>query len=332
MIDRKILIRYILGKASISERRAVAAWVKESPENMEHFAELKAQYVFNSFPNTILPEKRRVLPVIVRIAAMLSIPLLAAAIWMFISRAETEKKYAEASRQAELVLMQNPGAATYVANRGTKSSVVLPDSSIVRLNGGSRLVVPHCFNPEVRELFLDGEGYFEVQHHEDWPMKIHTPKNVTVEVLGTTFDLSAYEDDARVKVTLIEGCVVVHEDRSNIVHEIAPKQEILISGSSADRSEEKLEARIKEADVQKNTAWMNNELVFDNTPMAEIVKQLERWYGVTIHVLDEDVMNYHLTATFTSEPITKVMDIIRFSSMLDYKVNGDEIYLKRSRS
>lgn len=330
-MDSKLLIRYILGKASVSERREVTSWVKESPENMEHYAELKAQYVFNTFPNTILPEKRRALPAIVRVAAILAIPLLASTIWLFLSRNEALRRFSEANRKAELVLMQNPGSATYVANRGTKSAVMLPDSSMVRLNGGSKLVVPHCFTADSRELYLDGEGYFEIRHHEDWPMHVHTPKDVTVEVLGTTFNLSAYNDDSDVKVTLIEGRVKVLEDKGHTVHEIVPSQEICISERTESGKEEAFEASIKTADVHKNTAWMNDELVFDNTPMSEIIKHLERWYGVTIHILDNEVMDYHLTATFSSEPITRVMDLIRFSSMLDYKINGDEIYIRRSR-
>lgn len=331
-MDSKLLIRYILGKASVSERREVTSWVKESPENMEHYAELKAQYVFNTFPNTILPEKRHALPMVVRIAAILAIPLLLSTIWLLLSRNDARRKFAEASRRAELVLMQNPGSATYIANRGTKSAVMLPDSSMVRLNGGSRLVVPHCFTSDSRELYLDGEGYFEIRHHEDWPMYVHTPKDVTVEVLGTTFNLSAYNDDAKVKVTLIEGKVKVLEDNGRTIHEIVPSQEICLSEVDDSGKDDRLEASIKTADIHKNTAWVNEELVFDNTPMGEIIKQLERWYGVTIHVLDEEVMNYHFTATFSSEPITRVMDLIRFSSMLDYKVNGEEIYIRRSRS
>ena len=332
-MDNRLLLRYIMGKAGRSERRRVADWLKESPENMDRFSSLKAQYVFSGMPNSILPEKRRVFPAVaLRFAAILSIPLLAGAIYLYVDRNKAIDNYLDASRRAELLMMQNPGSVTYVANAGTKSTVVLPDSSIVHLNGKTKLTVPQAFNPDVRDLMLSGEGYFEVRHHDDWPMQIRTTKGVTVKVLGTTFDLSAYEDDADVKVTLVEGRVQVKEDKTGFVHEIKPSQEIrIVDNASVDSPRKELPV-IKRADIHKNTAWVKGELIFDNTPMPEIVKQLERWYGVNIKIIDEDILNYRLTATFSTESITRVLDLIKFSSMLEYRINGTDVIIRKGRS
>lgn len=317
-----------MDKASRQERREVVSWVKESSENLETFAAMKAKITFSSSPDTI-KEKVRILPIITAVAAIMSIPLLAGAIYLYIGRNDAVDMYNEASMRAERLQSQNNGSITYVANRGTKSTVVLPDSSIVRLNSDSRLIVPQRFDSDVRTLTLYGEGYFEVRHHEDWPMHIHTSKGVTVKVLGTTFDLSAYDDDAAVKVTLIEGKVVVREDRTFSEHLVRPNQEISIN----DCSEESMiqNAEIKKADIEKNTGWKDGNLIFDNTAMSEVTKQLERWYGVNIHVSDDDILKNRLTATFTTESITRVMELICFSSMVDYEINGTEIYIRPSR-
>ena len=331
-MDNRLLLRYVMGKAGRSERRRVADWLKESAENMDRFSSLKAQYVFSGMPNSILPEKRRVFPAIVHIAAILSVPLLAGAIYLYFDRNNAIEKYFDASRRAELLMSQNPGSVTYVANAGTKSTVVLPDSSVVHLNGKSKLTVPQTFSADVRDLFLSGEGYFEVRHHEDWPMQIRTTKGVTVKVLGTTFDLSAYEDDADVKVTLVEGRVQVKEDKTGSVHEIKPSQEIRIADNVSVNSPRKEMPEIKRADIHKNTGWVNGELIFDNTPMTEIVKQLERWYGVNIKIIDEDILNYRLTATFSTESITRVLDLIKFSSMLEYRINGTDVMIRKGKS
>ncbi len=316
-------------KASRKERREVVSWINESQDNLERFAAMKAEHVFSCFPDTIVPEKRPIRPILVHIAAALSIPLLAGAIWLLLSRNEAREQYADASRQVEILMNQNGGDVTYIANPGTKSLVILPDSSVVRLNGASKLIVPSRFAAGSRELFLSGEGYFDIRHHEDWPMNIHTSKGVVVKVLGTTFDLSAYDNDDNIKLTLIEGKVLVREEKTGSEHEVRPNQQISIASRTGEIDKPLPRPVIKRADIQQNTGWINGELIFNNTAMSEIVKQLERWYGVHVHVVDKEILDYHLTATFTTESITRVLDLIKFSSMLQYEINGTDVYIRK---
>ena len=316
-------------KASRKERREVVSWINESQDNLERFATMKAEHVFSGFPDTIVPEKRPIRPILVHMAAALSIPLLAGAIWLLLSRNEAREQYADASRQVEILKSQNPGDVTYIANPGTKSLVILPDSSVVRLNGASKLVVPSRFAAGSRELFLSGEGYFDIRHHEDWPMNIHTSKGVVVKVLGTTFDLSAYDNDDNIKLTLIEGKVVVREEKTGSEHEVRPNQQISIASRTGELDKPLPRPVIKRANIQQNTGWVNGELIFNNTAMPEIVKQLERWYGVHVHIVDKEILDYHLTATFTTESITRVLDLIKFSSMLQYEINGTDVYIRK---
>lgn len=328
-MDDKLLRRYIMEKASRKERREVVSWINESQDNLERFATMKAEHVFSGFPDTIVPEKRPIRPILVHMAAALSIPLLAGAIWLLLSRNEAREQYADASRQVEILKSQNPGDVTYIANPGTKSLVILPDSSVVRLNGASKLVVPSRFAAGSRELFLSGEGYFDIRHHEDWPMNIHTSKGVVVKVLGTTFDLSAYDNDDNIKLTLIEGKVVVREEKTGSEHEVRPNQQISIASRTGELDKPLPRPVIKRANIQQNTGWVNGELIFNNTAMPEIVKQLERWYGVHVHIVDKEILDYHLTATFTTESITRVLDLIKFSSMLQYEINGTDVYIRK---
>ena len=328
-MDDKLLRRYIMEKASRKERREVVSWINESQDNLERFATMKAEHVFSGFPDTIVPEKRPIRPILVHMAAALSIPLLAGAIWLLLSRNEAREQYADASRQVEILKSQNPGDVTYIANPGTKSLVILPDSSVVRLNGASKLVVPSRFAAGSRELFLSGEGYFDIRHHEDWPMNIHTSKGVVDKVLGTTIDISAYDNDDNIKLTLIEGKVLVREEKTGSEHEVRPNQQISIASRTGELDKPLPRPVIKRANIQQNTGWVNGELIFNNTAMPEIVKQLERWYGVHVHIVDKEILDYHLTATFTTESITRVLDLIKFSSMLQYEINGTDVYIRK---
>ena len=331
-MDERLLRRYITDRASKSERRQVVSWIKEAPENLEKFASLRAQYVFSGLPNSILPEKKEVVQsVVMRFAFAAVLPLLVLSIWLLVSKNKVGAQYAEASRQVEVLKQQSSGSVTYYANPGTKGLIVLPDSSKVRLNGASSLTVPARFDAGTRELILSGEGYFEIQHHEDWPMIIHTSKGVEIKVLGTTFDLSAYENDETVKLTLIEGKVVVREENTGSEHVVRPFEEIKVAAGDVESEPAASKPEIKKVNVQQNTAWVKGDLVFDNTPMPEIVKQLERWYGVHVHIVDSEVLNYRLTATFTTESITRILDLIRFSSMLEYDINGTEVFIRKER-
>ncbi|MCQ2155970.1 MAG: FecR family protein [Bacteroidales bacterium] len=325
-MEEKIILRYILGTADKNERRQVASWIQESPENVNTFARIKAQYVFSGMPNSIIPEKKRILPVLTYVAAALSIPLLVLGICLYCGMRKANDSCASANRQVEILTSQNPGSVTYVANPGVKSTIVLPDSSIVKLNGDSKLIAPNMFAADSRRLFLSGEGYFEVKHHEDWPMLIQTAKDVSIKVLGTTFDLKAYENEPMVKLTLIEGKVLVRDNKTNCEHEVMPHQEFKIQDSQDTGYPE-----IRDADIQKNTSWTKGELVFDNTPMTEIAKQLERWYGVKVHIADNKILNYRLTARFTNESIVRVLDLIHFSSMVNYEIRGNDVYISNTR-
>lgn len=331
-MDEKILRRYIMDRASKSERRQVVSWIKENPANLEIFASLRAKYVFSGLPNSILPEKRNLIrPVMMNFALAALLPLLVLSVWLLVSKSKIGKLYADATRQVEVLNQQSSGTVTYYANPGTKGLIVLPDSSIVRLNGASSLTVPARFDADTRDLILSGEGYFEIQHHEDWPMIIHTSSGVEIKVLGTTFNLSAYENDDAVRLTLIEGKVVVREERTGSEHTVRPFQEIKVATRNKNAEFVNAKTEIKTVNVQQNTAWVKGELIFDNTPMPEIVKQLERWYGVHVHIVDPEVLNYRLTATFTTESITRILDLIRFSSMLEYDINGTEVYIRKER-
>lgn len=321
-----------MSKSGKRERRQVVSWIQEKPENLERYARMRAQYTFAGMPNTILPDRRLMMRrLVVNFALAGILPLLILSAWLLISRSKTARQYADAVHQVEMLKAQSSASVTYYANPGTKGLIVLPDSSVVRLNGASSLKVPSCFDADSRELFLSGEGYFEIKHYENWPMNIHTAKGVVVKVLGTTFALSAYDNDGELKLTLIEGRVVVKEEKTGLEHEVRPLQEITVTPPQDNgRPDGKVTAEIKKANVVQNTAWVKGELVFDNTPMPEIVKQLERWYGVHVHIVDPDILNYRLTATFTTESITRVLDLIRFSSMFAYEINGTEVYIRHA--
>ena len=328
-MNEKLLLRYIIGKANRSETKHVCEWIMASSENAELFSKMKTKYVFSSLPNKIMLQKRKPMSYFYPACAMLTIPIILLCIYLFIENGNISRKYENTLQQMEILLSQNDGSVTYTANPGTKSTILLGDGTSVMLNCESKLTVPKIFSSDCRSVQLEGEGFFEVSQKKNWPMHIKTPKGVTVKVLGTTFDLCAYKDDNDVTVTLIEGKVAVQQPGKSEQVSILPGQRIkIVDDSDAPPVPESVD----KSDIARSTAWTKGELVFDNTPMPQIIKMLERWYGVTIRVTDESIMNYKLTATFTSESIGRVMELIKFSSMIDYTIEGNQIYIRHHAS
>jgi transmembrane sensor len=209
---------------------------------------------------------------------------------------------------------------SYVVNNGVRGKAILPDSTIVWLNCGSTLDVPEKFDDDRRVVSLSGEGYFEVKKDKSKPFYIKTPKNILVKVTGTEFNLQCYASEPNFTLTLVNGSVELLRERKETII-VQPKEEITIT----DKAD--IEKSSAVADIDHATSWMSGRLIFDDTPMSEVVTRLERWYGVDITVKDPAVLNASFTAEFKSESIIQVLDLLKITSDIEYKVNGTDITL-----
>ncbi|MGX5816591.1 FecR domain-containing protein [Chitinophaga lutea] len=152
--------------------------------------------------------------------------------------------------------------------RGGQFSIVLPDGSRAWLNSASKLRFPTAFNEARRVVELEGQGYFEISKDAAHPFIVRTAA-VDVEVLGTAFDVMAYPDEKHVNATLVEGAVKVRE------HRLKPGQQAQLEHATG-------AVTIRAADVQQVIAWKTGFFEFDNANIAEIMRQVERWYDIEV--------------------------------------------------
>ncbi len=237
-------------------------------------------------------------------------------------------KDADSNLPKENISLVEPIAAvnyTYYTERGIKGNIMLPDSSRVWLNSGSKITFPQKFSSDKRRVIFEGEGYFEVSSNKQWPMEVVTKKGMKVEVLGTKFLIKSYSNEVAEKAILIEGSIEI----SNIAKEFKKLgTKLLLPGNSLSFSTKRVYSE-KQADTLQNLAWKRGEMIFDQTPISEVVKIMERWYGVDIKVLDKEILNYKFTATFSSESVMQVLDLLRFTSYIDFNIQGKDITLFR---
>ncbi|MCW0483030.1 FecR family protein [Gaoshiqia sediminis] len=183
---------------------------------------------------------------------------------------------------------------------GQTSRITLFDGTEVWLNSGSRFKYPNQFNQHQREVYLEGEGFFKVTPNKKLPFKVKTER-MEVEVLGTSFNVSAYHDEAGHSVVLEEGKVQINEPDGKKLLELEPGQR-----AEQDLADGKFV--VEQVRATDYTSWKNGTIVFQAESLGEIANKLERWYNVEIRIESDELERYRITgAILRNKPIHQTL-------------------------
>jgi transmembrane sensor len=197
---------------------------------------------------------------------------------------------------------------------GGQYNIVLADGTKVFLNAVSSIKYPTQFNGDQRIVELEGEAYFEVAKNKSKPFLVKSA-NQTIEVLGTHFNVHAYNNEAVVKTTLLEGSVAVSSRNQKAI--LKPGQQSSVSESSN-------KIAVKEVDTEAAIAWKNGRFKFDNADLKSVMKQLERWYGIKVEYRG-DVSDVRFNGgTFRNKNLSEVLKVLELSN-IKFKVEGKTI-------
>lgn len=204
-----------------------------------------------------------------------------------------------------------------------KSLVTLPDGTIVHLNAKSSLTYSHDFGRTDRKVELSGEGFFEVKKDTEKKFIVGTGY-MDVTVLGTKFNVYAYENKDLVEMSLVEGSV-------NITTELPPYRSINVKPNEK-VTYNKITGELKHEQTSNKieTAWMNKELVFRSEPLKNVFDCLSRKFAVTFNVDDERLLNDIYTGTFEDENIESIMRVLKIHYNFEYK-NKDNMITINTR-
>ena len=205
-------------------------------------------------------------------------------------------------------------------NKGQRAGITLPDGTIVHLNSESKLTYTPDFNGKLREVVLEGEAFFEVTPNKEKPFIVKTSV-FDVEVLGTSFNVSVYNDENIVETALMEGKVklTMQGCPSKPVY-LTPSQKFIYS-----RSDREGTISIMEGDTE--LAWKQGILAFSAEPLEEVFRKIERWYGVTMHYDKESLVDDNFTGQFKMISIQEMMNILRMHYNLKFKIENNDIYI-----
>ncbi|MDX9881462.1 MAG: DUF4974 domain-containing protein [Prolixibacteraceae bacterium] len=216
---------------------------------------------------------------------------------------------------------QQQALVVFETESGNRSVVVLPDSSKVWLNAKTQIRYDSGFGKSSRNVYLNGEGFFEVKH-SDKPFVVNI-NDLKIQVYGTKFNVSAYADDPIVSTCLEEGKISIKRQGA--------KELFIEPGQLIDYHKQKPGFSIKTVKPEEYSGWRSNKMYLHNEPLQELAKKLERKYNITITFFPEDLGGkIHYSGIFGDENAEEVLDAIAIASGIDYTKKGNE-YIIRSR-
>ena len=316
-----ILIRLFSGEASFEEKQQINNWLKKSDDNRKLFADLQKIWLSSGVNNhsdqydlekAILQFRKKIQYkrlTEVRKTRFIKIGQYAAIVLLFLSMPIFY-----------MIGLKGVGTdhsvTTITCDYGDRTNIVLPDSTKVCLNSGSKLTFNNNFQKNGRDITLEGEAFFTVSKDEKHPFKVKTAE-VEIEVLGTEFNLKAYPGEKVVSTTLVEGSLLIKSD--NQQSRVKPNQKIIYS------KETKKMALVELDDTSPETEWINGRMVFRNESLGELELKLERWFDVDIRFTDEQIKQLRFTGTLHRESILEALAYFNYSPYLDYKLSGNTI-------
>lgn len=317
-IIEPLLPRYCSGEATPEECRQIEEWIRQSDENYRIAKQIHTLYLATDTIRTLSEvDTEKALSSVCRkmsksgkgtnvslfiwlqrIAAILFIPLLIA-----FGIQQLKPRPVEIARMIEV--KTNPGMTT---------TVHLPDGSVVHLNSESKLSYPSFFEKDKRRVALQGEAFFEVQENPEHGFVVSTPHETKIEVLGTSFNVEAFEKDAFVATTLIEGKVRFDymKDRQSAAVLMKPGQKLTYESSSS-------KVQLIETNGASEIAWKDGKIVFQATLLPEALRMLEKRFNVIFVLSNDRLRNEAFTGSFSNQRLERILEIFKISSNIKWR-------------
>lgn len=241
---------------------------------------------------------RRLTRIYMKAAAILLIPLMVAGGLV----------YSYLSHEDEPIADQQVSSTIY-APLGARVSFNLPDGTTGMLNSGSHITYSLPFSNS-RQVTMEGEAWFEVKRDQEHPFEINTV-NSAIKVLGTSFNLSAYPAENYVEVVLKDGQVEFLNKAGDKTVTMDPSERLVFRQGKVSRSI---------TDPSKYIAWTEGKMVFNNDPMAEVARRIERWYNVKVVLADKELEQYSFRGTFQDDKLEEVFRLLSLTSPIRYQI------------
>ena len=208
---------------------------------------------------------------------------------------------------------------------GKRFVLILSDGTKAHLNAGSSLRYPVEFiEGKPRQIFLIGEGFFDVSEDKNSPFIINA-NELNIRVLGTKFNLSAYPEDENIRTVLVEGSVGFYDSTTDF-DETSRR---LVAGEMAIWEKDLKTLEFRETNTDLFTGWMDGRIIFSHMPFEDIIKKLERNYNVIIQNNYQELNDIRFNASFDTETISQVFEAFNKNYPMKFTVTGKNVIIEK---
>ncbi|OUN65007.1 MULTISPECIES: FecR family protein [Butyricimonas] len=205
---------------------------------------------------------------------------------------------------------------TLIVPKGGEYSLELPDGTVVWVNSESSLRFPEKFTSNRREVFLEGEAYFEVKKDANRPFYVHTEAG-KVRVLGTAFNVCAYSNDRFWQTTLVEGSVMINQEEKEVL--LKPNEQYQIDVRTG-------KAGLREVLPELYTSWRDGKFYFKAYTFEELVEKLERWYDFKMFYMNEEIKTRRFSGVVNKyQPLEEMFKFLQMTSDVQFNVKGNVV-------
>ena len=210
-----------------------------------------------------------------------------------------------------------------ITPRGGGYKLQLADGTEVTMNAGSSLRYPVAFSDSTRQVFLEGEAYFDVSHNGK-PFIVSCDK-MDVRVLGTSFNISSYSDDSEIRTTLVEGKVKVSKAGNQ---GLSSEGIILAPDDQAILNREYALLEVIKVNTTQYTSWVNGKFEFNNANLNEVMKRLARWYDFEYEFKSDSAKDYHFTARINNDQsISSILEMLEMTTDVKFEIKDQTIVI-----
>lgn len=321
-IEGSLLLRYVRGATTVEENQYIEQWLQEDPRNEKTVEQIARIYYAQrtqerisrrdshlAFRRVKEKQQRKKRSLFIRrlsvaAACVALVVSLLSNIFLFNNRTTfvAESQY-----------------ITVETNTGMRSSLYLPDGTLVHLNSGSKFTYPVPYDPQERRVTLDGEGYFEVSHNPDQPFIVSVADDrMRVKVLGTRFNINAYSIKDEIYTTLADGSVAMQF--VDIAKKRVIGEQLLEPTEKATYNPETNKLLLQKVNPLHEYAWKEGKLIFKDTPMPEVLHKTSTFYNVKFEIEDPVINTYLFTGTFEERQLSQLLHYIEISSQINSRI------------
>ena len=322
-MEEKRIVDYIQGRpVPETELAELLDWIEASDENQKRYNELKKLWVLTGLskvneenPQKFFAQSKRSKTVIfnfsqpwLKYAAIFLLAFITGAVSISFFKQNNSNLYTDVYNEI------------HVPN-GEKSQITLYDGTQVWLNSGTTLRYPVVFNGGERNVYIDGEAFFDVAKDKKNPFFVNA-SDMKVKVLGTRFNVYAYHEEQILHTTLEEGLVDISISGSNKIISLNPGDQIAFAKDS--RTYE-----LQQVDTDLYTSWKENMLRFENSELGEILKKMERWYDVKMKIDQRMDTSERYTFTIHTESLREMLEALSITSNINYEIENEIVRITK---